>query len=488
MAAVEMRADLSNLVDALVSGSKDRIIAAVREHLQQNQAPDVLIGRIGTIAALGDSDGHIVTTLGAAAMLSRYLHFIPLPLEPDALDNREKDDWSRALPIFAQAMQIAAPAVRAGNNVTPQYPESFFPSELVDTGKTVGDVLREAVLNGDTTRAESIILGLYGTGADYRTMQVRTYDATSAIFQDDGHPLILAVRGFNVLDAVEWGDLAPNIIHWIAPHLPLKKDAKEPAWAETVRKFVTEHHEGLASLRVRLGAPKEENALALRKTVLEGTDPAQICQAVYDTLLKGEASPVGVGSVLSLAAAEMLLQIPDSDRDTFIRVSHGLLYAAAARTAIHQSRQDTDVLPVLFFAAAYINTIQKELVSQKKSEQTTSTPTGTITRGGGLIGVTQLETLRTQLKNKDYTDALTTTQRYLQLGNDPRALFGSIAQIAALTDATADQGHTLQIVQAASEEFLAWPRSLKETNIEAFLQVALRTSINGKRDPLVENV
>jgi hypothetical protein len=71
------------------------------------------------------------------------------------------------------------------------------------------------------------------------------------------------------------------------------------------------------------------------------------------------------------------------------------------------------------------------------------------------------------------------------MGNDPRALFAIIGLVAAHTDAAADQGHTLQIVQAAGEEFMAWPAALADTQIDAFLHVAMRAAASGKRNNLV---
>ena len=52
-------------------------------------------------------------------------------------------------------------------------------------------------------------------------------------------------------------------------------------------------------------------------------------------------------------------------------------------------------------------------------------------------------------------------------------------------DAAADQGHSLQIVQAAGEEFMAWPAALADTHIDAFLHVAMRAAASGKRNNLV---
>ena len=49
MSARQMRVDLSTLLNAVLSGDNQQIIAAAREYLQQEKAVDVLIGRIGMI-------------------------------------------------------------------------------------------------------------------------------------------------------------------------------------------------------------------------------------------------------------------------------------------------------------------------------------------------------------------------------------------------------------------------------------------------------
>jgi hypothetical protein len=491
MAAVEMRVDLSSLVDTLVNGDTNRIIAAAREHLEQNEDPSVLIGRISMIAAHGDTEGHLVTTLSAAAMLCRYTHFIPLPLDLDSVENpADQEDWSRALPLFARALLVAAPAVRAGHNATPHYPDGYFPSELLGSGKSVRDVMREAVTKGNSSMIERLLFGLYGTGADYRTMQAITYDGIANVFQDDGHPLIYAVRGFQALDAVEWGDRAPNILHWLAPHLALKKAAQELSWVNTVRSFVGDHAEELAGLRKRLATPKNENALPLRQQVLQGKDASAVCQAVYDALLPSGAAPHAVASAIALAAADLLLRIPESDYETFTHASHGLLYAAATRAAIQQTHEAEESLPLLFLSAAYVQTLQQEMAAhqseaaQKAAGQTLSATT----LGGGLIKTSQLETLQEQLREQNYHGALTTAQRYLKLNYDPRALFGVVGQVAAQADPSSDQGHILQVVHAASEEYISWPRNLGNEHIAAFLQIALRATVYGKRDNLLANL
>lgn len=486
MTALELGVDLSPFVDALASGNNEQIIAVAREHLQHDESASVLIGRIGLLAAQGDSEGHTLITLAAAAMLSRLLFTIPAPLDADS----SKPSEERALPLFVQALLVAAPAVRAGHTLKPVYPTPLFPSELLDTGRTVNDVMRDAVLKNDRELVERALFGLYGTGADYRTLQVRAYESISTTFQDAGHPLIDAVRGFQLLDAVEWGDRVPTIIHWLAPHLPLRPDAEDPDWVRTVRNYASDH--SLAGIRTRLSAPKDANALALRQLVLSDADTTQVCQAIYDTVIKGEASPRAVGSVIALAAADVLNMVGDDNREQFVRAGHGLLFSAAARLVFRQV-QDVEVLPLLYTSAAYVNVLRKEIASQMGNAQapapaTTATPTGATGLGGGFIAAAQLDSLAAQLKAQDLQAAATTAHRYLKLGHDPRALFGTIGLVAAATDALADHGHTLQIVQAAAEEFLAWPGKLSETNIEGFLHIALRAAAFGQRNSVVENL
>jgi len=95
--------------------------------------------------------------------------------------------------------------------------------------------------------------------------------------------------------------------------------------------------------------------------------------------------------------------------------------------------------------------------------------------------------LSEQVDTQDLNGAIASARRYLRLGNDARALFATIGLLAARVDAAADQCHTLQIVQAASEEFMAWPVPLVDVDIDSFLVVALRAATFGSRNTLVEN-
>lgn len=177
--------------------------------------------------------------------------------------------------------------------------------------------------------------------------------------------------------------------------------------------------------------------------------------------------------------------VGDNDRDAFVHAAHGLLFAAAVRL-VYKQVQDPPALPLLFTAAAFINALQKDLSEQRTApEATAARPT---IFGGGLISSALLDTLQEQLHVQDFAGALTTVRRYLQLGHDERTLFAVIGLAAAQADAAADQGHTLQIVHSAGEEFMAWPSALTDTNINGFLRVALRAVTFAKRNSLATNM
>ena len=476
MPSVGMNIDISSLIDATISGNSDQIIAVARKLTERDADVSELIGRVCMIAAHGDSDGHTILTLDAASMMNRWLLALQYTLAEDTLNN------SKGLPFLVQSLAAATPAVRAGEKAQKEYPAPLFPSGLTD-GQTVNSAMHDAVFGNDRTMVERLMLGLYGTGADYRTMQIRVYDSISNTFQHAGHPLMFAVRGMQLLDAVEWGDRAPNIIHWLAPHLPLHTE--EPDWVNPIRAFLSEPSHSLASYRTRLAAPKEENALPLRRLILSDADTVQICQGVFDALIKNGASSHGVGSIIALTATDLMQRIGDGDRNEFIQAAHSLLFTAAVRLVFSQT-QEVEALPLLFTAASYLNALYKELGEQSVTEQPAITRSPIL--GGGLIAPALLDTLNEQLQARDLTGAFSTARRYIQLGHDARSLFAIIGLASTRADAIADQGHTMQIVQAAGEEFMDWPTTLTDINIEGFVHLALRATTFAQRNSLVDNL
>ena len=476
MPSVGMNIDISSLIDATASGNSDQIIAVARELMQHGAHASELIGRVGMIAAHGDHEGHTILTLDAASMMCRWLLALQYTLAESAPDN------TRGLPFLVQALTAATPAVRAGEEAQKVYATPLFPSGLPD-GQTVNSALHDAVFTNDVSMVERLLLGLYGTGADYRSMQIRVYDSISTTFQNAGHPLMFAVRGMQLLDAVEWGDRAPNIIHWLAPHLPLH--IEEPDWVDSIRSFLSEPGHSLASYRTRLAAPKEEYALPLRRLILSDADAPQICQGVFDALIKNGASSRGVGSIIALTATDLMQRVSDGDRNAFISAAHSLLFTAAVRLIFSQT-QEVEGLPLLFIAAAYLNALHKELGEQIVTAQPESTRSPIL--GGGLIAPALLDTLTEQLDAQELNGAYATARRYIQLGHDARSLFAVIGLASTRADASADQGHTMQIVQAAGEEYISWPAALLDTNIEGFLHVALRATAFAQRNTLVDQL
>ena len=468
MSSVAVHSHLSTIIDAVAAGDRQTLARTAREAIARAEDASELIGQVGLLAMRGDSEGHTVLMLGAAGMFCRKLIALRHVLGEDV------QEQANGVSLATQVLAAAAPAVKAGKDAPRTYPKAIFPSDLSEN-ETVASRMHQAVYEHDALTVERLLFGLYGTGADYRAMLVRIYDAISQTFQEDGHSLLYAVRGAQVLDTVEWGEDAPNYLHWLAPHLPLHTE--EPSWIEAVRGFLQEPQHSLESYRTRLAAPKNENALPLRSLILSDAPAPKVCQGVYDALIKNGASSRGVGSVIALAACDLLQNISDEDHDLFVRASHGLLYASATRL-VYTQVQEVEALPLLFTAAAAINALYKELGTQ--SAPTRAARPSVI--GGGLIAPALLESLSGQIEAQDVNGALATARRYIQLGHDPHALIAVIGLGAAQADSAADLGHALQIVLAAGEEYRAWPKDLTGTNVEGFLRIAIRAAAQARRD------
>src|SRR5260221_2387798 len=96
MLTVGMYIDISCLVDAVVVGDIDRIIATGRELTLRGADASELIGRVVMIAAHGDSDGHTILTLAAASMMCRWLIASRFTLE------KKEVTYTRGLPFFVR--------------------------------------------------------------------------------------------------------------------------------------------------------------------------------------------------------------------------------------------------------------------------------------------------------------------------------------------------------------------------------------------------
>src|SRR5437588_10349969 len=81
MATIGMSVDISALVEATIAEDGREVIAIARELLRSGAPAAELAARVGLIVAHGDSDGHAILTLDAAAALSRWMIAVPAPPE-----------------------------------------------------------------------------------------------------------------------------------------------------------------------------------------------------------------------------------------------------------------------------------------------------------------------------------------------------------------------------------------------------------------------
>src|SRR5215471_310274 len=132
MSSIGMNIDIASLIEATAAGNSDQITGIARELVQQGADASELIGRVGMIAAHGDSEGHTILTLDAASMMCRWLIPLQYTLGEEALNH------TRGLPFLVQALVAAAPAVHMGKEAQehPSYPAPLYASGLPE-GQTV---------------------------------------------------------------------------------------------------------------------------------------------------------------------------------------------------------------------------------------------------------------------------------------------------------------------------------------------------------------
>lgn len=457
MSSVAVLRNINAIVDALVEGDSATANATIKEVVTRAEDSSEVLGQLGLIAMRGDPDGHAALTLSAASELTRWLIALRHILGEDS------GETTYGLPLVFQAARAVQPAIKAGREAQPAKISPRFPGSLGEKG-SVGAALDQAITAGDVQDVESLLLGLYGTGADYRALSIRIYDAIAQRFQEGGHGLLLAARGSQVLDAAEWSEDAPAYIHWLTPHITQTKD--EPTWIQDIRTFLSDSKHSLASYRTRLAAPQNAQTISLRDLILSKANTTRVAQGVYDALITNGGSSQAVASVIALAASDLLSSVDPANYEQRTHVAHGLLFASAVRL-VYTQVQEVEALPLLFTAAGYVNALVAESGQINMPAEPHNHP------GGGLIAPALLESLSEQLTNDDLSGALATSHRYIQLGYDPHALFAVIGIAAANYDAASDQGHILQIVLAAGEEYLHWPTELKSTNHDSFLLAAL---------------
>src|SRR5437763_14740542 len=84
MPTIGMIVDISALVEATIAENRNEVISIARELLSSGAPAAELAGREGLIVAHGDSDGHDILTLDAAAAMSRWMIAAPKTPEVDS--------------------------------------------------------------------------------------------------------------------------------------------------------------------------------------------------------------------------------------------------------------------------------------------------------------------------------------------------------------------------------------------------------------------
>lgn len=464
--SVKYTTNFEPLIEAVASTQLDRIAQETVHLLRQSVPPFFIIGHAGVPAAWGDTNGHLLSALAAGGHIADWTRSIPASAEEDHADSRR---LVAALPLTA-ALAVAAPAIQAGERAKHDLPEPLFPANITHPEGMSG-ALREAVQSGDVTRTERLLLGYYGTGTDYRAFLTNVYHSIIEHYTGDGHILIFIHRASQVLDMAGWGNKLPPFIHWLAPLLTSRQP--EPPFIAEINAFLSNPAHDLKPLRTRLTPANNTAAGAeLRQAVLQGS-LGEACAAVFAALTDG-AQPQAVGSVIALAAAQRFLSAPESDAEV---AAHTLLVASAARTVVSQI-QDIKVLPILFIAAAAVNTLREAAqVEAPKAGAGSGRITAAGSLAGGILAPVMLRSLERLLESSDEPGAQASIRRYLQLGHPPRGLAATLAIAASQGDATSDTGHMLLLAQAAAEEYLALPAHLQGSEGEALLFAGVRAAV-----------
>ena len=139
MSSVAVRNNLSTFIDALCAGDQQTLTGAAHEVIARAEDASELIGKIGLVAMRGDTDGHVVLTLGAASMLCRWLISLRHVMGEDG------QEQTRGVELAVQALLAAAPAVRVGKDAPQNYPQPLFPGELSTDEMAVSAAMQKAV-------------------------------------------------------------------------------------------------------------------------------------------------------------------------------------------------------------------------------------------------------------------------------------------------------------------------------------------------------
>jgi hypothetical protein len=462
-----LSADISRLLDSIVSGNQEQMIHETLDLLgDKNVPPAKLAARVGIPAAWGGGDGYPLSTLSVAGRVAEWMRSIPIGPEPGADERRT---LAPALPLV-QGFVAVADRVKPGMvEPHPSLPDPLMPRDVKHPGGPLG-ALRDGLVSHDVEAVRRILLGYYATGTDYRNVLTAIYAALAQYYPENGRPLCFAVLGSRLLDMADWGNRVPAFIYWFAP-LMIEVTPGTPV-EEATRAYSSIESHDLGWLRTRIAVPKEDAAGSVYQRALVAGSAQDACDATLQALRNG-ATPMGAAAAICLAAADLVSVVPAGDTAGLQRAGRLLLYTHSVQVATTQT-QSPEIWSLLYTAACAVNAAgvgSGRAADQIGSRAVSSTPVG------GLIAASMLRTLEQVVRAGDTAGALAVAQRYLQMGHPARALAGVIASVAAGRDSeTAVQTdfHPLVLTAAAVEGYLMLPQALAASGQNSLLLAAIR--------------
>lgn len=462
-------ADTTPLAEAIAAGGEARVIAETLALLgQRNLKAAKIAGRVGIDALWGDADPAALARLASSGRLTDWIRSIPLGPEPG---EETRARLSAATPLV-QAFMAAQSAVAKGMpEPHPALPDPMEPMEIPG-GKTVHDALTAAFETRDVTAMRRILLGLFATGADYRSTLEALYVATRYRYVGAGEPLVWIMTASEILDMAEWGGNNPPFIAWITN---LLTDARpNTAVGETARAYASDPKHDLGFLRTRLAPAEEGSASKAFQVGLTTGDSNAACDATLAALRAG-ATPMGVASGMALAAAERVNAVAPGDTAGLLGAGRLVRYIHAVAAAMRQT-QHPDVWPMLYTASCAINA-----AGAPAPIGLPASPSAPI---GGLISGAMLRQMEQQVAMGEAASAVAAARRYMQIENAPRAFAGAVSLAIAQSDPTdgTTSAEATPLVAAALEEYLALPPALASNGQNALLAAAVRLATDLRGD------
>ncbi len=445
MSVVKM--DLTALLEAAAKGDTATVTAEIIRGLAEDIKPSEIAGRVGLPAALGDSDGAAVHVIAAAGVIGDWIQVIAAGPEKDA---EYAQLISPVLPLSA-AFSFASQAIAKGLNKEPKLPEPLFPKDIANPQGSWGE-FRDAAAKGNVDLSGKVIMGLYGSGTDYREIEGMFYYALNAHMPADGKALLAVTKLTQMLHFTKWGyDNAKFMFQWLIPFIT--KSGPEIAGAQETRDYLAAPEHDLDFIRTRLEMSKPEAANAtMRKAIFSGSH-TEVMDAVFSALKAGAIPPQAAMQVTA-AAAEYLAGLPAENTAATAQALTALRVAQSARMAVTHT-QDIRVLPILFHAANYVRQTIKTIGEPLRQVTAASV---SLQLAGGLVESGFLRSLRRHLENGEGPAVYGVTERYIKMAFSARSIVGQLGFVAALKNIATDKnGQALLTTEAAGSEFVILP-------------------------------